>query len=74
MDIQKNIKNNVEDLRCIINEMSTWEKEMKRKENSILKNENADTSDVIHSFLFLCSCHNRSLPFICLYVVGFTTS
>ncbi|KAK7582459.1 hypothetical protein V9T40_013904 [Parthenolecanium corni] len=45
MELQKNIKDNAEDLRGIVNEMSTWEKEMKRKENSLLENENADTCD-----------------------------
>lgn len=67
MELQKNIKDNAEDLRGIVNEMSTWEKEMKRKENSLLENENADTCDVIFS-LFLFFYLLQSFIFFQLFV------
>lgn len=36
MEIQQAIKNNAEDLQTFIREMNLWEKEMKRKEESLL--------------------------------------
>lgn len=42
MDVQQQIKNNAEEVQMFIRDMSNWEKEMKRKEHSLLQCNNID--------------------------------
>lgn len=46
MDVQQQIKNNAEEVQMFIRDMSNWEKEMKRKEHSLLQCNNIDDDKV----------------------------
>lgn len=58
MDVQQQIKNNAEEVQMFIRDMSNWEKEMKRKEHSLLQCNNIDNDKVTQLKQFLLRTSN----------------